>query len=178
MSILRLEGVTREVGDFVILDRLDAAIALGDRIGLVGPNGAGKTTLLRIAAGLDEPDAGTVVRKRGLSLGMLAQEAHLDETFMISPDVRTAVRHGAAPLERMAAQLEQLEHAGHAGEPAYAELQHRFETLGGYTLDQRVDEALSGLGFTAAEVARSPASLSGGEQTRAALARLVVSQPD
>ncbi|MEZ0239596.1 MAG: ABC-F family ATP-binding cassette domain-containing protein, partial [Chloroflexota bacterium] len=178
MSILRLEGVTREVGDFVILDRIDAAVALGDRIGLVGPNGAGKTTLLRIAAGLDEPDAGKVIRKRGLSLGMLAQEAHLDETFMTSPDVRTAVRHGAAPLERMAAELEQLEHAGHAGEPTYAELQHRFETLGGYTLDQRVDEALSGLGFTTAEVTRSPASLSGGEQTRAALARLVVSQPD
>ena len=58
MSILRLEGIHREVGTFVILDRIDAAIALGDRIGLVGPNGAGKTTLLRIAAGLDEPDGG------------------------------------------------------------------------------------------------------------------------
>ncbi len=51
MSILRLAGVTREVGTFVILDGIDAAIALGDRIGLVGPNGAGKTTLLRLAAG-------------------------------------------------------------------------------------------------------------------------------
>ena len=58
MSILRLEGIHREVGTFVILDRIDAAIALGDRIGLVGPNGAGKTTLLRIAAGIDEADAG------------------------------------------------------------------------------------------------------------------------
>ncbi len=58
MSILRLERVTREVGTFVILDQVEAAIALGDRIGLVGPNGAGKTTLLRIAAGIDEPDLG------------------------------------------------------------------------------------------------------------------------
>ena len=58
MSILRLRGVTREVGTFVILDAIDAAIALGDRIGLVGPNGAGKTTLLRLAAGRDEPDRG------------------------------------------------------------------------------------------------------------------------
>ena len=55
MSILRLTGVTREIGTFVILDGIDAAIALGDRIGLVGPNGAGKTTLLRLAAGRDEP---------------------------------------------------------------------------------------------------------------------------
>ncbi len=178
MSILRLEAVTREVGTFVILDGITAAVALGDRVGLVGPNGAGKTTLLRIAAGLDEPESGTVARKRGLTLGILAQEAHLDEVFMASSDVRTAVRHGASGLERMADELEAMEHAHRAAEPAYEELQHRFETLGGYTLDQRVDEALSGLGFPSEEVKRPPTSLSGGEQTRAALARLVVADPD
>jgi len=178
MSILRLESVQREIGNFVILDGIDAAIALGDRVGLVGPNGAGKTTLLRIAAGLDEPDAGRVVRKRDLSIGMLSQEAHLDAAFMASPDVRTAVRHGAAPLEAMAVELEALEHAGHAAGPAYEALQHRFEGLGGYTLDQRVDEALSGLGFSDADLARPPSSLSGGEQTRATLARLVIAAPD
>ncbi len=129
MSILRLEGVHREVGTFVILNRIDAAIALGDRVGLVGPNGAGKTTLLRIAAGLDEPDAGRVSRKRELSIGMLNQEAHLDEAFMAAPDVRTAVRHGAAPLEAMAAELEALEHAHRSTEPAYEALQHRFEII-------------------------------------------------
>ena len=58
MSILRLERVRREVGTFVILDDVTAAIAVDDRIGLVGPNGAGKTTLLRLAAGRDEPDGG------------------------------------------------------------------------------------------------------------------------
>jgi ATP-binding cassette subfamily F protein 3 len=178
MSILRLEGVHREVGTFVILEDIHAALAVGERVGLVGPNGAGKTTLLRIAAGLDEADGGHVSRKRGLSIGMLAQEAHLDEVFMAAPDVRTAVRHGAAPIERMAAELEALEHAGRAAEPAYEELQHRFETLGGYTLDQRVDETLSGLGFGPTDLERPPASLSGGEQTRATLARLVIAAPD
>jgi ATP-binding cassette subfamily F protein 3 len=178
MSILRLDGVHREVGTFVILDSIHAAIALGDRVGLVGPNGAGKTTLMRIAAGIDEPDAGKVSRKRDLSIGMLSQEAHLDERFMAAPDVRTAVRHGAAHLEAMAVELETMERAHRATEPAYEELQHRFETLGGYTLDQRVDEALSGLGFSLADVARPPTSLSGGEQTRATLARLVIASPD
>ena len=178
MSILRLVGVHREVGTFVILDSINAAIALGDRVGLVGPNGAGKTTLLRIAAGFDEPDAGVVSRKRDLSIGMLAQEAHLDEKFMAAPDVRSAVRHGAAHLEAMAIELELMEHAHRSTEPAYEALQHRFEGLGGYTLDQRVDEALSGLGFTAADAARPPTSLSGGEQTRATLARLVIASPD
>jgi ATP-binding cassette subfamily F protein 3 len=178
MSILRLAGVTREVGIFMILDGIDAAIALGDRVGLVGPNGAGKTTLLRIAAGADEPDHGTVSRKRGLSIGLLAQEAHLDPTFMAAPDLRTAVRAGATHLEVMATELAAYEHAGRVTEPAYADLQHRFEVLGGYTLDQRVDAALSGLGFAAGEWSKPPAALSGGEQTRAALARLVIADPD
>jgi ATP-binding cassette subfamily F protein 3 len=178
MSLLRLSGVTREVGTFTILDGIDAAIALGDRIGLVGPNGGGKTTLLRIAAGRDEPDRGEVHRKRGLTLGLLAQEAHFDAAFMAAPDLRTAVRSGAAHLETMAAELSELEHAGRAGEPAYAELQHRFDALGGYTLEQRVDSALSGLGFARDEWSRPPSAMSGGEQTRASLARLVIADPD
>jgi ATP-binding cassette, subfamily F, member 3 len=178
MSLVRLEGVVREIGTFVILDRIDAAIAVGERVGLVGPNGAGKTTLLRLVAGRDEADRGTITRRRGLSLGLLSQEAHFDEAFMSAPDLRAAVRHGAAHLEKMADELERLEHSGHAGGSHYAELQHRFDILGGYTLDQRVDEALSGLGFARDEWLRPPTAVSGGQQTRAALARLVVANPD
>jgi ATP-binding cassette subfamily F protein 3 len=178
MSILRFAGVTREVGTFVILDAVVAAVALGDRIGLVGPNGAGKTTLLRLAAGLDEPDRGAVSRKRGLTLGLLAQESHFDAVFMAAPDLRTAVRSGATHLEAMAQRLADLERDGLVTDHAYADLQHQFDVLGGYTLDQRVDEALSGLGFARPEWAKPPAALSGGEQTRAALARLVIADPD
>ncbi len=178
MSIVRLSRVTREVGTLVILDSIDAAIALGDRIGLVGPNGSGKTTLLRLAAGRDEPDSGTVHRKRGLTLGLLAQEAHFDAIFMASPDLRTAVRTGAAHLERMAERLAVFERDGRVTERAYAELQHEYEVLGGYTLDQRVDTALSGLGFDREEWRKPPSALSGGEQTRASLARLVIADPD
>src|SRR5206468_9525522 len=60
----------------------------------------------------------------------------------------------------------------------YADLQHQYDVLGGYTLDLRVDAALSGLGFSLAEWAKPPTGLSGGEQTRAALARLVIADPD
>ncbi len=178
MSILRFEKVSREIGAFVILDAIDASIALGDRIGLVGPNGAGKTTLLRIAAGLDEPDLGTVSRKRGLSIGLLAQEAHFDASFMAAPDLRTAVRTAAGDLLELGQRLRELELAHEVEGPAYADLQHRFEILGGYTLDQRIDETLSGLGFSLDEWTKPPANLSGGEQTRAALARLVIADPD
>ncbi len=178
MSILRLADVTREIGTFKILDEISASIAVGDRVGLVGPNGAGKTTMLRIVAGIDDPDTGQVQRKRGISLGLLSQESHFDAVFMASPDLRAAVRHGAAHLERMAVTLAEMEHTGRVTEPVYAELQHEYELLGGYTLDQRVDEALSGLGFSRPEWSKPPTALSGGEQTRAALARLVIAQPD
>ena len=178
MSLIRLAGLTREIGDFVILENVDAAIAVGDRIGLVGPNGAGKTTLLRILARTDEPDRGEVVWRRNLRLGLLAQETHLDEGFVSAPDLQTAVRLGASHLDAIAAELAVLEASGRATDAAYADLQHRFEALGGYSLDQRVEETLSGLGFTRADAQRSPRTLSGGEQTRAALARLVVADPE
>jgi len=178
VSILRLTDVHREVGTFVILDVITASIAVGDRIGLVGTNGAGKTTLMRLAAGRDEPDAGEVHRKRGLTFGLLAQESHFDDEFMAAPDLRAAVRQGASHLDRMADSLADFERDHRVEEPAYAHLQHEFEILGGYTLDQRVDEALSGLGFSRADWDKPPARLSGGEQTRAALARLVIADPD
>jgi ATP-binding cassette subfamily F protein 3 len=180
MAILRFEAVRREIGTFVILDDISAAIASGERIGLVGVNGAGKTTLLRLAAGRDEPDRGLVVRKRGLTIGLLSQEANLDTTFMSAPDVRTAVRGGAADVEALERQLAGMEAAGAGavGSPAYAELRHRFEARDGYHLDVRVDEALSGLGFDRPEWIKPPTALSGGEQTRAALARLVVADPE
>ncbi|HZC33713.1 MAG TPA: ABC-F family ATP-binding cassette domain-containing protein, partial [Candidatus Bathyarchaeia archaeon] len=178
MSILRLEKVRREVGTFVILDDITAAIAVDDRIGLVGPNGAGKTTLLRIAAGRDEPDDGTVSRRRNVTIGLLAQESHFDVAFMAAPDLRAAVRHGGARLESMAEELAAMEREGRVEERAYADLLHEFDVLGGYTLDQRVDEALSGLGFSRDEWTKPPTALSGGEQTRATLARLVIAEPD
>jgi ATP-binding cassette subfamily F protein 3 len=178
MSIVRLSGIVREVGTFTILDRIDAAIAVGDRIGLVGPNGGGKTTLLRITAGSDEPDRGEVSRKRGLSIGLLAQEAHLDAAFMAAPDLRSAVRHGAAHLERMEVELAAMEADGRVSAPAYADLRAHFDALGGYTLDLRVEEALSGLGFDRGEWVRPPTALSGGQQTRATLARLMVADPE
>ncbi len=178
MSLVRLSNVTREIGTFVILDAVNAAVAVGERVGIVGPNGAGKTTLLRIVAGVDEADMGEVQRRRALTVGLLAQEAHFDEAFASAPDLRTAVRRGAAAVEAMEAQLRALEESGAAGTPAYADLAQRFAAIDGWTLDQRVDEALSGLGFTPAEIARSPEELSGGQQTRAALARLLVADPD
>ncbi len=180
MSILRLDGVRREIGTFVILDSVSGAIARGERVGLVGPNGAGKTTLLRILAGQDEPDAGRVHTAQGVRVGMLGQESNRDRAFAAQPTVLRAVRSGAAEAERLEQELHALEQAGPdavAG-ARYAHLRDRFDHLDGYHLDQRVEETLSGLGVPREDWERPPTRLSGGEQTRVALARLLVDDPD
>ena len=115
MAILRFDAVRREIGDFVILDQVSATVAHGERIGLVGANGSGKTSLLRLAAGRDEPDTGTVHRKTGLRIGLLAQESNLDPEFQASPSLRAAVRGGARHLEDMERRLHELEASGPAG---------------------------------------------------------------
>ncbi len=180
MAIIRLSAVRREIGTLVILDSINAAVAHGDKIGLVGANGAGKTTLLRICAGLDTPDSGTVQRKRGLAVGLLTQEANLDAAFVGAPSLRAAVRAGASELERMEGRLAELESAGPGSVESaeYAQLREQFEAREGYSLDVRVDAALSGLGFARSDWDRPPTALSGGQQTRAALARLLVAELD
>ena len=180
MSILRLDGVRREIGDFVILDSVTAALARGERVGLVGGNGAGKTTLLEIVTGREEADAGQVHTARGLRLGLLTQEANLDRHFIEAPTVRAIVRSGAAEVERMEQELASLEAQGAEAvqSAVYATLRERFEASDGYHLDQRVQEALAGLGIPRSHWDHKPGELSGGEQTRVALARLLVADPD
>ena len=125
------------------------------------------------------PIAGRSRVVRGLTFGLLSQEAHFDAAFMAVTGPSDGGPPGRCPLlEAMGEELARQERDGHAGEPAYAELQHRFDVLGGYTLDQRVDEALSGLGFARDEWGRPPTAMSGGQQTRAALARLVIADPE
>jgi ATP-binding cassette subfamily F protein 3 len=180
MSILRLDGVRREIGDFVILDSVSAALARGERVGLVGGNGAGKTTLLEIIAGREEADGGRIHLARGLRVGLLTQEANLDRSFITAPTVRTVVRSGAVEVERMERELAEMEAAGAevVQSAAYAALRDRFEAADGYHLDQRVQESLAGLGIPASHWDHAPAELSGGEQTRVALARLLTADPD
>ncbi|MEO8626119.1 MAG: ribosomal protection-like ABC-F family protein [Candidatus Limnocylindrales bacterium] len=180
MAILRLSAVRREIGTLVILDSINASIAHGDKIGMVGANGAGKTSLLRICAGLDSPDSGTVQRKRGLTIGLLTQETNLDAAVVAAPTLRATVRAGAGELERMERRLAELESAGAAAVESaeYAHLREQFELRDGYSLDVRVDAALSGLGFARTDWDQPPTALSGGQQTRAALARLLVAELD
>ncbi len=183
MSLLRLSGVTRYFGARKICGPIGAVVEAGDVIGLIGRNGAGKTTLLRLMAGQDAPDEGEVQRARGLRIGFMTQEAQAAAGATLRTYVAAEVAHLHALAERLA-RLEK-EIAGCADEQRqaglmeeYALAQAHYELAGGYGTAAAVRAALFGLGFTESQLDQDFATLSGGQKSRAALARLLLSAPD
>jgi ATP-binding cassette subfamily F protein uup len=167
-TILNATDVTVRYNDRAILDAATLAIDEGQRIGLVGRNGCGKTTFLKILAGLLAPDAGEVTRRRDLVVSYLSQDFTLDPAL----DVRGNVRSGAQRTLDLIAEFESLPHDSKRHE----ELEHRIQTLEGWTVDSRIETAMSHLNCPAGD--RDIATLSGGEKRRVALARAIVSRPD
>ncbi len=180
MSILTASNLAKSFGPDDIFSGVSLSIPRGARIAIVGPNGIGKTTLLRILVGLDEPSEGNVFRARGISIGYLPQEAVLTSDHSLWDECLTAFKE----LRLQEAELVQLEAA--MGDPdrsqealtRYGALQESFELQGGYTYETRIRQVLSGLGFDAQDHNRPMNQLSGGQRTRALLARLLLSKPD
>ena len=147
----------------------------GKRIALVGVNGAGKTTLLRILAGLEEADAGTVTRARNLRIGFLPQEALFNSTATLRRrDARRLCTEILAIHEEMRAAEARLAAAGDDMQPAlqdYAAVSQRFEDAGGYTYETDIARVLAGLGFGQDDWEKPISIMSGGQRTRAALAK-------
>jgi ATP-binding cassette subfamily F protein 3 len=181
--VIWLQGVTKGYGARTLFEAVDWDIKPNQRIGLVGPNGAGKTTLFSIITGELAPDGGTVRIGRDVSVGYLPQEI----ATVSGRTVREEARRGLERVLALGRELEALEgqlaSATHDGDHApilerYAELQGRFDTLGGFQIDARVEEVLDGLGFRRAQLERDCGELSGGWQMRVALGRLLLMQPD
>ena len=180
MSLLTAAGLAKSYGPNDIFSGISLSIPQGARIAIVGPNGIGKTTLLRILVGLEEPSAGNISRARGLSFGYLPQEAGLAGTHTLWEECLEAV----AELRAIEAELARLELAMSEQDQAketlarYGQIQENFERRGGYTYETRIRQTLSGLGFDASDFNRPIPQLSGGQRTRALLARLLLSDPD
>ncbi|MEM1297442.1 MAG: ABC-F family ATP-binding cassette domain-containing protein, partial [Verrucomicrobiota bacterium] len=149
-------------------------VNVGDRIGLVGPNGAGKSTLFSLILGDDAPDAGTLSRDRHTSLGFLPQESAPvgDDTVL---EIATAVSHEIVELR---GKMANAESEGAVDSEDYAEVQSRFDELGGYHLEPKAKKILNGLAFRESDFERPVRELSGGWVMRAHLARLLVQEPD
>jgi ATP-binding cassette subfamily F protein 3 len=180
MSLLTASDLSKSYGSKDIFLGISLSIPHGARIAIVGSNGVGKTTLLRILLGLEEPSSGSVQKARGLSIGYLPQEALLSGTHTLWEECLNALTE----LRLLEAELTELEHAMGDAErrevalERYARLQPEFEQRGGYTYELRIRQTLSGLGFEPEDFHRPLPQLSGGQRTRAVLARLLLSNPD
>ncbi|GAB4564760.1 MAG: ABC-F family ATP-binding cassette domain-containing protein [Anaerolineales bacterium] len=177
MALITTSNLTKSYGATDIFSGLTISIEKGERLGIVGPNGVGKTTLLRILAGEDESSSGVVTRSKGVRTGYLSQEAD----FKMEGTLWDACHSVFENLIRQQNELHRLEELM-ATQPEvieqYGKMQEDFERRGGYTYETRIKQALTGLGFNASDYSLSLDHLSGGQRTRAFLARLLLSNPD
>jgi len=166
-------------GDLKILSGATLSVEVGEKIGLVGRNGVGKTTLLNVLSGNLEPDGGAVERVGGVKVGMTSQSLYVGTGRSVEEEMLSAFEG----LIRREEDLKALE-AMLSENPSpyllerYGRLQAEFDRNGGYGYRARAASALSSLGFDPEDWKRPVGSFSGGEQSRIALARLLLSEPD
>jgi ATP-binding cassette, subfamily F, member 3 len=180
MSLISANSLSKSFGAEDLFANVSFSVAKGARLALVGPNGIGKTTLLRILIGQEEASSGTVTRAKNLRIGYLPQEAD----FELTGSLWDVCLEPFAELIRMQEELEKLE--VEMSDPSkrdqalvrYGTLQHNFEQRGGYVYQIRIKQVLTGLGFDHSDFVMSLDHLSGGQRTRAHLARLLLSNPD
>ncbi len=169
-------------GNVEVFSGVDVEVDSGARIGIVGPNGGGKTTLLRLLVGELEPNAGNVARASNLRLGYVPQLPAVPGGGTLEDEVLEAfreVRRIEAELEDSALDIQRANSNQRRGaERRYSALLHDFEALGGYDYQNRMERVVAGVGL-AEEALRTPSSAaSGGQRTRAALARALLTEPD
>jgi len=181
-TILTVQDISKRFITEVIFSGVTFQVNEREHVALVGTNGAGKSTLLKIIAGVEEPTEGNIVYANGLRVAYQAQEARFTEDRTLYEETIEAFAHVRAIGERMAA-LEQ-EMAGADGDALdtmfeeYARLSTEFETHGGYEIEHRTEAVLHGLGFTEDMYDDPVRQLSGGQKTRVALAKALLSEPD
>ncbi len=182
MAVLSANNVAKSFGADDIFSGVTVEIPHGAKIALAGSNGAGKTTLLHVLIKREEPTAGTVSHMRGLTIGYLPQRPQLAGDRTLWDEMMTAF----ADLRAREARLHDLAHEMSEAEgdaldtimARYGQLEHDFERDGGYTYETRTRQVLQGLGFAPDDYNMPLAHLSGGQQTRTLLARLLLESPD
>ncbi len=186
MPVLSVSNLTRAYGDTTVLAGVSFGVEPGEKLGLVGRNGVGKTTVLRLLAGLDHADGGAVSLRPGARAGYLAQIPDVSDGHTLWEEAAAAFA-GLRQVEQRLADAEALMASPEVhGDDAklasaleeYGRLRDRFETTGGFTYEAEIRRTLAGLGFEEEQFEQPLASMSGGQRSRAALARLLLSGPD
>ena len=184
MIVLSAQNVAKAFGVNVVLKDVSLTLQQGDRLGLVGVNGCGKSTLMRILAGLESADSGDISMVRGTRIGYLAQQNMVTSGLSVWDELQK-VYEPVFEMEQRLRELEEEMSRAHE-EPArfarlssdYDKLLRRFEESDGYSWKSMVSGVLNGLGFKPFQYDQTVDSLSGGEQTRLCLARLLLQKPD
>ncbi|MFE9116829.1 ribosomal protection-like ABC-F family protein [Streptomyces sp. NPDC007172] len=181
-SQLTLTAVCKAYGDRRVLDQVSLTVRPGDRTAVIGENGSGKSTLLRLLAGAEQPDSGEVTSVFPGGTG------HLAQTLDLAPDrtVQDAIDHALAELRALEAAIHTAEAAlAKAGEhpdeaqlAAYGDLLTAYENRDGYRAEPRTAAALNALGLAHLTRDRELGTLSGGEQSRLALACVLAAAPE
>lgn len=184
MILLQANNVMRRFGADVLFHDVDLQIQEHGRTALVGRNGAGKTTLLKMIAGITSPDEGTISKTKDLTIGYLAQDQGLDSQNSIWAELDLVF----APLHKMEKEIHQLEEQLASFDPAskdfqittekYSKLQAEFKKRGGFEYESRMRGILKGFGFGEEDYQTSINSLSGGQKTKLALAKILLQEPN
>ena len=184
MALIILQGknLSKSYITNLIFDHVDFHIQEGEKVGLVGPNGTGKSTLFRCITNEESFDSGTLSMSARHTMGYMEQMPEFAPGFTLLD----AVLEMFQDIFAMRDQLRHLEHEmgmqdGEALETLleeYSRLTHSYEDLGGFSCESRAKGIIKGLGFDDDDFNREIACFSGGEKTRASLARLLVREPD
>lgn len=179
--ICTVQNITKMLGGNTIFKELSLEIKTGDRLAIVGRNGTGKTTLFKLLAGIENPDEGSIHFKKGTSIGYLAQIPTFSEDIT-GLDVLHFAFQSITELQMKMIQMEQQMATMESGEmerllQQYGEIQEQFSLLGGYTIESEIEKVVQGLQL-AEFVNQSFDSLSGGEQTKIMLGKILLSNPD
>src|SRR6266850_352412 len=180
MAVVIASNLRKEIAGNVLFDGVSFSVERRDRVALSGPNGAGKTTLLRILAGETEKHGGELAFQKGTRVALHDQRPPLDREITL----REYVLSGARDLVRLEEELNELEQAmargvhDQATMNRYAAAQARLEHAGGYGWRDHATSVVRGLGFADAHLERPLRTFSGGELTRASLARALGGDPD
>jgi ATP-binding cassette subfamily F protein 3 len=180
MTLVSLKSVSKSYGADLVLDDIYWQIEEGRKIGLLGSNGAGKTTLFRTIAGELHPDRGEVIRTRKLRLAFLRQEYQLEDDLtlfgeMLKPFSELLKLHDE--LGSLEKEMSSPKDPGRLLE-RYGKLQLEYENSGGYGYENKIETILYGLGFRKEDFDKNINVLSGGEKNRAALASVLLSEPN
>lgn len=175
---LSVKDVTKSYGTRTVLDQVTFTVRPGEKAAVIGENGSGKSTLLRLLATTEAPDTGELTVRFPGGIGHLAQTLDLDPDCTVQDAVDLALTDLRDMERRLRAAEERLGAASEADLAAYGELLTAYEERGGYEADVRVEAALHGLGLAQITRDRALGSLSGGEQSRLALACVLAAAPE